>query len=119
VALRRDRSARQPAVAVRAGLAASGAAVLRVAIPLVDLERGTLERALPRLEAVIAWLERPRIEQCAEEGVAIHYVAPGLAMVTRLGLCLVRSIGSPRASRDTGPTFRWAIFAWCPAPSPD
>jgi hypothetical protein len=51
----------------------------------VDLERGTLERALPRLEAAIAWLERPRTEHCPEEGVTIYYIAPGLAMVTRLG----------------------------------
>jgi hypothetical protein len=51
-------------------------------LPFVDLEQGTLERALPRLEAAIAWLERPRIEHCPEEGVTIYYVAPGLVMVT-------------------------------------
>jgi hypothetical protein len=44
-----------------------------------------LDEVVPHIEAVIAWLNRSRVEHFPDDGVTITYVAPGMVMVAGLG----------------------------------
>jgi hypothetical protein len=43
-----------------------------------------LDEVVPHIEAVIAWLNRSRVEHFPDEGVTVTYVAPGMVMVAPL-----------------------------------
>jgi hypothetical protein len=80
-------------------------------LPFVDLEQGTLERALPRLEAAIAWLGRARIEHYPEGKAKIYYSGYGFTLICGDGAvfadlshlpveCIV-PVGCPACGRAT------------------
>jgi hypothetical protein len=50
----------------------------------LDYDRILTDNVVPYIEAVIAWLGRPRVEHFPDEGVTVTYAVPGMIMVAGL-----------------------------------